>query len=39
MKLNNGGWGLGVFIAYLCMFFLVLLLIAYLANGLGNGFN
>ncbi len=38
-KLNNSGWGLITFLAFIIVFFFVILLIAFFAdkNGMGSG--
>ena len=38
MKLNNRGWGLGVFLMFLAMFFLVILLVASLIDNFSENF-
>ena len=38
MKLNNRGWGLGVFLIFLAMFFLILLLVASLIDNFSENF-
>jgi len=39
MKLNNRGWGLGVFLLFLLMFFIMLLIVARIGSELGERFN
>ena len=38
MKLNNRGWGLGVFLMFLVMFLLILLLVAHLIESFNENF-
>lgn len=36
-KLNNKGWGLGIFLVFIAVFFLAIIMITYIANKNGMG--
>ncbi|MBQ7105284.1 MAG: hypothetical protein IJN90_05460 [Bacilli bacterium] len=38
MKLNNRGWGLGVFLLFLLMFFIMLMIVANLIGSINDRF-